>query len=76
MGPKTRTGTWETGTGDNATHQINLYPVDNTIRFSPILIHWIVIYPLESAIRRLNITEQWADPDLQIRGGPVIQNMR
>ena len=26
-------------------------------------------YPLDSDIRRLSITEQWADPDLQINKG-------
>ena len=36
---------------DNATHWINLYPVDNAIVLL-IFIHWIVIYPLDSAIHR------------------------
>ena len=33
-------------------HRINLYPLDNTIG-SLILLHWIVIFPLESATQRL-----------------------
>ena len=33
--------------------RINLHPVDNAIGF-PILIHWIVIYPVDSVIQLLN----------------------
>ena len=33
----------------NAIHQINHYPL-----VSPIFIRWIVIYPVDSAIQRLN----------------------
>ena len=38
---------------DNATHGINLYPVDNAIDFL-IIIHQIAIYLLDSAIQHLN----------------------
>ena len=37
----------------NATHRINLYPVDSAIDF-PIRIHWVVIYPVDSTIQLLN----------------------
>ena len=33
---------------DNAIHRINHYPMDSAIEF------WIVIYPADSAIHRLN----------------------
>ena len=36
---------------------VNLYPVDKVIGFPMILIRWIVIYPVDSAIHRLN---NWA----------------
>ena len=40
---------------DNAIHRINLYPVDNIILVSfLILIHWVVIYLVDSAIQGLN----------------------
>ena len=40
---------------DNATHRINHYPLDNAIGFSNhMLIRWIVIYPVDSAIQLLN----------------------
>ena len=39
---------------DNAIHGINLYPLDSAICFlNKILIRWIVIYPMESAIHLL-----------------------
>jgi len=37
---------------DNTIHLINLYPLDSTI--SPILIRWIVIYPVDNDIQCLN----------------------
>jgi len=40
-------------TFDSAIHRIKIYSVDNAIS-SPILIHWIVIHPVDSAIQRLN----------------------
>ena len=39
---------------DHANHWINLYPVVKVIDFPNILIRWIVIYPVDSAIQRLN----------------------
>ena len=38
---------------DSTIHLINLCSVDNEIGFL-ILIHWIVIYPVDSTIQRLN----------------------
>ena len=38
---------------DSAIHRINLYPLDNAIG-SLMLIQWIVIYPVDSAIQLLN----------------------
>jgi len=38
---------------DNGIQQINLYPVHNTIGF-PNTFHWVVIYPVDSAIQHLN----------------------
>ena len=38
---------------DSAIHRIKIYPMDNAIDFL-ILIRWIVIYPVDSAIQRLN----------------------
>ena len=38
---------------DSAIHRIKICSVDNAIS-SPILIHWIVIHPVDSAIQRLN----------------------
>ena len=40
-------------TSDSAIHRINHYPADSVID-SVILIRWIVIYPLDSAIQLLN----------------------
>ena len=37
----------------NAIHRINLSPLDSTIGFLNTY-HWIVIYPVGSAIQRLN----------------------
>ena len=37
----------------SAIHQINLYPADSVIDFRN-TIRWIVIYPVDSAIQRLN----------------------
>ena len=39
---------------DHANHWINLYPVVKVTDFPNILIRWIVIYPVDSAIQRLN----------------------
>ena len=39
---------------ESAIHGINHYPLDSAILVSLILIHWILIYPLHSAIQRLN----------------------
>ena len=39
---------------DSAIHPLNHYPADSVILISVILIHWIVIYPVDSAIQRLN----------------------
>ena len=39
---------------DKAIRWLNLYVVDNAISFPITLIHWIVIYPVNSAIHRLN----------------------
>ena len=39
---------------DKAIRWLNLYVVDNAISFPITLIHWIVIYPVDSAIHRLN----------------------
>ena len=39
---------------DSAIHWINHYPADGTILISVILFRWIVIYPVDSAIQRLN----------------------
>ena len=39
---------------DNAIHWINLYPVDNAVFVSLILIHLIEIYLLDSTFERLN----------------------
>ena len=38
---------------DSAIHRIKIYPVVTQL-VSLILIHWIVIYPVDSAIQRLN----------------------
>ena len=38
---------------DSAIDRIKIYPVDNAM-VSLILIRWIVIYPVDSAIQRLN----------------------
>ena len=35
-------------------HRINLLPLDNATGFPNIFIHWIVIYPVDSAIQRFN----------------------
>ena len=44
---------------DNAIHWIHHYPlVDNAIDFQ-ILIRWIAIYPVDSAIQRLNNRAAW-----------------
>ena len=40
-------------TSDSAIHRINHYPADSVL-ISGILIRWIVIYPVDSAIQRLN----------------------
>ena len=37
---------------DSAIHRIKIYPMDSAI--SLILIGWIVIYPVDNAIQRLN----------------------
>ena len=39
---------------DNAIHQINHYPLDSAIGFAYPVIHWIVIYPVDNTICRLN----------------------
>ena len=39
---------------DKAVRWLNLYVVENAISFPITLIHWIVIYPVDSAIHRLN----------------------
>ena len=40
---------------DSAIHRINHYPADSVILLlSVILTHWIVIYPVDSAIQHLN----------------------
>ena len=39
---------------DKAIRWLNLYVVDNAISFPITLIHWIVIYPVDSSIHRLN----------------------
>ena len=39
---------------DKAIRWLNLYVVENAISFPITLIHWIVIYPVDSAIHRLN----------------------
>ena len=44
---------------DRAIHRINHYPVDSAIS-SLILIRWIVIYPVNSAIQRLS---NWGQMD-------------
>ena len=38
-------------------HRLNHYPADSVI-VSLILIRWIVIYPMDSAIQRLNNLDQ------------------
>ena len=38
---------------DSTIHRIKIYSVDNVIS-SPILIHWIVIHPVDTGIQRLN----------------------
>ena len=38
---------------DNPIHQINHYPADSAIGFCDI-VHWIVIYAVDSAIQLLN----------------------
>ena len=43
---------------DNAIHLINFYPVDSAILVSLILIYWIVIYPVDSALQHLNNRDQ------------------
>ena len=46
-------------TSDSAIHRINLYLLDTVAQLvSLILIHWIVIYPVDSAIQRLNNRRQ------------------
>ena len=42
---------------DSAIHRINLNPVDSAI-VSLILNHWVVIYPVDSAIQRSNNQDQ------------------
>ena len=44
-------------TSDSATHRINHYPADS-VMISVILIRWMVIYLVDSAIRRLNNRDQ------------------
>ena len=39
---------------DSAINRINHYPADSVIDFRNTYIHWIVIYPVDSAIQRLN----------------------
>ena len=39
---------------DSAIHRIKIYPVDTAQLVSLILIRWIVIYPVDNAIQRLN----------------------
>ena len=39
---------------DSAIHRINHYPVDLSDRETNCVIHWIVIYPVDSAIQLLN----------------------
>ena len=39
---------------DSSIHRINLYPADSAISVSLILIHWIEIYLMDSAIQLLN----------------------
>ena len=41
-------------TSDSAIHRINHYPADSVLLISVILIRCIVIYPVDSAIQRLN----------------------
>ena len=48
---------------DSAIHQINRYPVDTQLVFL-ILIRWIVIYPVDSAIQRLNNRDQLLEKSL------------
>ena len=38
---------------DSAIHRINLYSLDSTIMVS-LIIHWMVIYPVDSAIQLWN----------------------
>ena len=44
---------------DSAVHRINHYPADNTSKTNWV-IQWIVIYPVDSAIQRLN---NWSQVD-------------
>ena len=46
---------------DNNVHRINHYPADSVFVLS-ILIHWIVIYPLDSVIQPLNNRALWSIP--------------
>ena len=39
---------------DDTIQRINLYPMDTVVGFPLILIHWIVIYPEDTAIQLLN----------------------
>ena len=39
---------------DNAIHRINLYPLDIVQLVFLIIIYWIVMYPVDSAIHLLN----------------------
>ena len=41
------------GQVNNAIHWINLCPLNNAI-FSLILIHWIVVFPVDGAIQLFN----------------------
>ena len=57
---------------DNAIHRINVYPLN-----SAILIHWIVIYPVDSGIQLL---KNWAKVDSTIQPwnnrGKCVRNSR
>ena len=39
---------------DSGIHRIKIYPLGGALWVSLILIHWIVIYPMDTAIQRLN----------------------
>ena len=49
---------------DSAIHRIKIYPMNSAIMVSLILIRWIVIYSVNSAIQRLNNRGQV--PNIQI----------